>query len=487
MTHFYLHINRHSSFASFAIGSIVLLLVLIIVPHLLPNNAELLQTPIAPGIMLVWLITAGVYKLTRTTSVYGWIVLTLATIILSVGIILNLNYFSAIEASQIANGVYDNNGLLNPDSLKYWLDGTFHYTNGEEGCETSTHQQGYGLMLSWLWILTGKSLFASLSLNALFILLTIILSGVICRRFIGENKHSSVIAMALTASICYFLNSGTLLLKEAPLSFAMALAILGISKLCIKPTSTKSDALLWVSLVGGIIFTAFIRLNFVIYLLLATIMFYRRKTTSLHEWTFIASLCIVVWVGAKILILNIGESSSDIGIVTGYGLNNSFFFDSPQHSTFNSIFEGYFDFPIWKKVLLLPITVVVQFLIPFPWDFASYSVYGPTLVYARIAYPWYAIGGIILYYICIGRRGSPISLMRLTIWAMIVWIIPAYLFAGTVSRYTLPIIPMLIPAATYAVIHLRKMKSFKLWMAIYSIILIVGLVSAYNIQHVVIK
>lgn len=437
------------------------------------------------GSILLWGMVSVAYYNSGKHSIAGWSTLLIATAILISGIIFNLEHFSNIYYDAL-DGKYTSpqiNGLTNPDSMRYWNDALYHFSGGSEGSPTWFHQQGYGLIISLIWQLCGKSIVYPLLLNALLILLAIILSGKIAMRLIGDNKETMTVAMVMTASICYFLNSGTVILKEAPLCFAFALSLYGLT-LIVKPAEKSRERfMLWASIVTGLSLVALLRYTSVLYLIIAIPFLVIKRHSRTFDIIAASTICLMAFFIARLIITVHASSFSESDIILGNGLNDNFFYDNPQHVAYNTIMNGYFDYPWWKKIALLPVTATVQFFVPLPWGFDSYSNYAPTLAYARVGYPWYIIGGLALYTLIFCRKHANNDIIRFLLWACAMWFVTAYLFAGTVSRYTLPLIPAIIPAAVYAFYDLRQRKHPFVIAGIYFILIAIILLIAHHIQH----
>ncbi len=450
-------------------------------PCLFPNCG----TELFLGSISLWAIVSVIYHNSNKRSIAGWYTLLIATSILISGIILNLEHFSNIFYDAL-NGKYTGtqiNGLTNPDSMRYWNDALYHFSDGREGSPTWFHQQGYGLIISLMWQLCGQSIVYPLLLNALLILLAIILCGKIATRLIDGNKDVMTVSMVMTASICYFLNSGTVILKEAPLCFAFALSLYGLT-LIVKPTEKhKVHFLLWTSVIIGLSLVAILRYTFLLYLILAIPFLYIKRRSLSLDIIAVSSISLMIFFAARLIIAAHSPSISEPDIISGNGLSNNFFYSNPQHAAYNTIMNGYFDYPWWEKAALLPVTATVQFFVPLPWGFDLYSNYAPTLAYARIGYPWYIVGGLAIYTLVFCRKHANSEIFRFLLWACAMWFATAYLFAGTVSRYTLPLIPAIIPAAVYAYYDLRQRKHPFLFVGIYIMLVAIILLIAHHIQH----
>lgn len=460
----------------FVAAQIAYVAVIIAASALMPG-ADIVST--ATAMVGVWVLTSIVYRRFGACNNAGWWTLLAATSILSVGVIANVHYFTTVLGGTTAEPV-----LCNADAHRYYYDALEWY-GSPDGIPTRLSHRGYGLLISGLWHITGVTIVSPLILNMTLTLLCIIMSGIICRKLIcGNTSHDagqiSTCAMIMTASVCYYLNSGTLLLKEAPLGFSLTLCFIGISQLMYPVSDKRTQVNLWICFNIGLLFVTLLRFTFSFYILAAIVIFSFKNKDNLRVKMIMMLTCIAVCVTAKSILGSQYETSN---IITGNTLSSSFFYDEPQHQAHNELFNGYFDFPWWKKLLLTPVSAGVQFLIPFPWGFDLYKDFGYTLAYARIGFPWYIIGGMIIYYIFFSLKKSPAPLRYTIIWAALMWLIPAYLFAGTVSRYTLPLIPMLIPAAVYTFAEYRNRRSFHIYSIVFITLLAIALATGFYIQQ----
>lgn len=449
--------------------------------QILPG-AETYSTMLA--LIGTWVLTSIIYRNYRNRNTAGWWTLLISTTILSIGIIANVHYFTTISGGTTAIPV-----LNNPDAHRYYCDALAH-SNLPGGIPAPPSQRGYGFMISYIWKITGITIVAPLILNMLLTLLCIIISGIISERIISyHKKHSSqwisTCAMIMTASICYYITSGTVLLKEATICFGFALCTLALSSLLKKDFSTISKRDLSCFFIG-IIILAVIRYSFIFFVIITIILTFNKNSIrkTIATQLIMLSICICVLVCTSLYLSSLEHNSIDnTAEIIGGNDNASFFFSSKYHYIYDQIFGDYFSYPVWKRILCLPISAITQFLIPFPWNYGRDTIYGYTLDYAHIAYPWYFIGGLIVYFIFAAWRKSPVALNHITIIGIILWLIPAYLFAGTVSRYALPFIPLLIPAAVYTWDQYIHRKSLRVWACIYCVLLGATLIICHNLQQ----
>ncbi len=467
---------RLSHIISFLSYCAIILVALILLP-----GADIVSTFIAMA--LVWIAIATTYRYLPTYTECGRYILMFVATILSVGIISNVYYYTTISGGTTELPI-----LQNPDANRFYNDALATCGDGY-GYFCEPRQHGYGMLIVAIWQITGVTIVVPLIVNMFSMLFCVILSGMITWRLLGdgENKSSNWViscAMLLTASVCYYINSGTLLLKDALICLAMALIILKFTDLLKPVKQMKTVNLLTIGFAVGVFLLMFLRPNFILYAIVGVVILNRWRDIKswIRGFTLIA-ICVVAWFGTSILLSGYDVGQNSVNLVLGSSTGDAFFAENPQHNYSNKIIGGYLDFPWWKYLLYMPLCTIIQFLIPFPWGFEYGVEFGYSLVFARISYPWYIIGGIILYYIFMKWRKSPKELSLMLLWGFMMWLVPVYLFAGTVSRYALPMLPALIPVAVYVLNRYGKLRSFHIWIAGYVVVLIAVLIVCYNLQQ----
>ena len=80
---------------------------------------------------------------------------------------------------------------------------------------------------------------------------------------------------------------------------------------------------------------------------------------------------------------------------------------SDRMYAYTSVAGVYYLYSPFERLLRLPMSLAVQFLTPFPWGFMKHVDFGYSLVYSHIAWPWYAVGGLAVFYFLFGMRRSP--------------------------------------------------------------------------------
>lgn len=425
--------------------------------------------------MAVWALCIGAYRLTPRASAGGGYVLLVAFALLAVGVLANMHLYTAGAEESDAMPM-----LTNDDAARYFHRAESIAKGDVEGL-SDVIQQGYPWFIAQIWRVTGISIFAPLVANMAMILGAIIVAGMVCGRIL-RGERSELWGMIATASVCYYLATGTLLLKEAGTALAMAIAGYALTFL-IYPEGKRWKVIAIFAL--SMVMLGVFRFNYIpIVAVGVAIATPWRRDAAVTAGAMLA-VCAAVWcVNHYVLLPSEAIDTYMSGLDDGSTMRGNYFYDHPQHRAHNEMVGNYFEYPLWKKILWLPISAITQFLIPFPWGMERDISFGYTLVWARIAYPWYLIGGVIIYGLwqaIRSRKGSAVP-ARWIVLGVALWLIPAYLFAGTVSRYALCFVPLLVPLAVDAIERHGHRRAFKIYAGIYVVVLAATLIVCYHIQ-----
>lgn len=391
-------------------------------------------------------------------SIGAMTVIAVASAALSVGVILNTwGYTTAACCTP------DNPYLVNSDSNRWWQ-AAIHFLDPAEGAAAHPSHGLYGYMLGCIMWVFGKNVGVALITSMFFIMVSLVLTGVLTRR-ITRNDRVAVVAMACTASVCYWLTMGTLILKDA---FVIMSLLIGAVSL----TYSEKRFLLLISFAAILLFA--VRPGAILFLVPGILLLKFRKNHRV--WPVCAVvICIAIWILPDLLGLTEGFEKT---VMADVSANEAY--NSPNQLALYRIIGNY-DSTL-KKILLLPLTAVVQFFIPFPWNFSRDIPFGMTEAYAHVAYPWYLFGLIFLYYLVTQRHTFREPLYLFSLWAILIWLIPCYLFAGMVSRYGLPMVALMAPAVAVTLMRNLKARRFYIFL-VFGCVLVSGiLILAYNLQ-----
>ena len=353
-----------------------------------------------------------------------------------------LNYWQAT----VLLGTVDKPFLLHDAQSFYLLSHDIHQgTLGENS--PIVPYMGYPLFLSW-WLAVGINDIAyPVIFNIALMLVAVIMVGR-CAYFAIDNETTaqrvSGYAMMLVAFIPGVLGMSTLLAKEPFVILAMVMSVCALYAMKQRYKVLKYTLLLLL----GLIVLAACRATYIYVLLLFAIVIAGYKLT----WR--DGLLAVVVVMVMVVILNIGIHFSwwgDGSFIEKYisdSSNHSSFFCGESQAPLQRLLGKYDSYPLWLRLLLLPVCVAIQFIIPFPFMTATpdYGLPISMTVYHRMSYLWYivAIPMLMFYLFYWWRKSSGLKLSLLALVSAIAYCVPAFMTAGSVSRYAYCFVPFLI-------------------------------------------
>ena len=346
---------------------------------------------------------------------------------------------------------------------------------------------GLPLLTVLLWKVFGISIVPPLAMNMMLTLATIVLTGSLASSLLDgrtsmSRRQVAWLAMAMTATLFFFLSHGTQMLKEPLTYFGVMLCALALASL----TRLNDTRLAWrpIALFAlGITIVAMARTTYSI-MMLAGVLFI--GVGNRPQWRNALAMLVL---GAAIY-----YAANEFGHALSYNYYDSYF-DSNKSAEISqqyiiganqqplaNIVGDYFSLSLWRRALLLPLLCAVQFVIPFPWIMGDVTI---SELVPRIALPWYAIGGLTLYYLGWMSWRKQTSLGCFPLWAAFCFAVPAFIAAGSVSRYMLPFQPLMVPMAIFAVATLRERhyrKNFIIFVIAYTLLLAATLIVCYRTQ-----
>lgn len=408
----------------------------------------------------------GILRLAGCSSDAAETVLIPASLILAIGVIANVWFFTTLSGGTDSAPV-----LINPDASRTWHDAMYY-----AGIETTRSPNSHGLIgavYAMIFAVTGVSVTAGLIASMAMTLVTLVCSAIIACR-ISHDRSMSWKAMAATAAVCYLMASGMILIKDAWVIAAIALSATAI----VKPLRWSSLAP--IAMAAAIL--ALARPNMILAIIIGIILFYiglPRASRRPAIYLTATVICIALWALPNTLHLTPDFNSIAIGSSSD-ALATSF--DAPQQMPYFNIVGDYHNLPAMRRLVLMPFSAAVQFFIPFPWNFMRDINYGLSQIYAHISYPWYLFGGIFLYYLFVGRRHLDRRYLWLSLWGIILWLTPCWTIGGTVSRYALPAVTLMAPAVAATISTYGRQKRFAAFMGLFAIVVAITLIISHNLQ-----
>ena len=403
--------------------------------------------------IIVYSFAKFIYARFSNAHTIGFSVLLVTTYIMFVSTALNTATYC--ESSTLYTPV-----LNNEDAAKFYESAKFILRNNWD--VPVQYYYGFPYLISVLWTITGVNIISPLLLNVFMTLMAVCMSALIANRIFANLPNDkrafiSSIAMLCTAAVAFYIGCGTVLLKEPMVYLGVELAvfsIIGLNERNQTKIRTAKDIILFVMAVAILFLTR----HGAITLMLVGILIFTRK----HNLKRAAAMLVIGVVGIFSTYSVVNNSTvRDKEIVSGTNLEASDYLSDNADGTrkaFNRSMEGYFSFPVWKKAAYLPYTASVQYFIPFFWTSHNSTPYGQAQVYSHFGFFWYIVGGLALFFIIFGHKikTTPKGLVLLILIGILGYIIPAYLFAGSVSRYWLPFTPIYAIAAAWVVYSAKE-------------------------------
>lgn len=385
----------------------------------------------------------------------------------------------------VSHGLPLSHPYLSSDDKLYYL-WARHYFDGS--CPApKTAFIGFPLLMLGLWKVLGMSVVWPLAMNVMFTLTTVVVAAAITVRLLRyrvtcSDRWLGTLGLCLTATLMFFVSQGLRIQKESMIYFSMAL--IGFVLAAMNQRKDHEQRLTWHDIALWTLACVLISLGRTTYLYFVAlglaILGVTYWRSNLRKVAWLAVIVVVTFILGNILANYSVDGHLDI-VKGGYFMQKQYLGNKVQQPYLDLIGK-YFYYPVWQRLLILPLACCVQFIIPFPWVYNDFSILN---ILPRIAWGWYAIGGIGLFYYFFMSWRRDMNLGAWAWWPAAIFVIIAYVIAGTVSRYILPVEPLLVPLAVYVIARLRDgimRRTFKWWAIVYVVILIVTLIVCYHIQ-----
>jgi len=375
---------------------------------------------------------------------------------------------------------------LKNDARHYYKWALHHYDGRLDPVKVAF--PGFPLMMVALWKVLGLNVIWPQAMNMMFTLIAVVLTGMTTRRLLAGRVSASmqtllVSGMIMSCLLFYYLLSGISILKEASTYLSVSMAGFALSSMA---TVDDDRYRLWrdiVLFVLACVLMAFVRTTFLYFIGLGVVVM------ALPHWRrdWGMALALLAVVGISLVVGDMFASYSfdrhAIIVEGGWSMHNTYATDTSR-PVYRRLIGYYFLYTPLHKLLVLPVTLSLQYLIPLPWisEMDEAVIFN---FFIRISYGWYLVGGIALFYyfFLIWRRHEGMGAWPW--WPALSFIIIAYIMGGSVTRYVLPFEPLFVPVAIYVICRLVEGKwrvLFKRWFICYVILLTVALLICMEIQ-----
>ncbi len=347
---------------------------------------------------------------------------------------------------------------------------------------------GFPMMILGLWKVFGLNVVWPLAMDLMFTLTSVVLTGMTTRRLLSHRvsvRPETLMwaGIAMSVLLIYYLVIGTAILKEA--SIGLSISMVGYT-LASMDADDKERHFVWrdfALFVFACLLLALVRTTYLYFILIGVLVM--SLSHPRRDWPI--SLSMLGIIGLSLLLGNVFSSYSfdrHAEIVGGGWNMQRFYVIGDSQSFYHDVLNYYFMYPVWHKVLMLPLTVSVQFMIPLPWNYYA----NPTFinVLSRLTYGWYIVGGVSLFYFLYVSWRRDGNMGWWPWWAAVNYAVVAYIVAGSVARYACSFEPLFVPVAVYVLCRLwegRWRRAFLCWSIAYVVLIVAMLLFCLEIQQ----
>ena len=426
-------------------------------------------------LVLAYIVPAILYLNSRYRSELGFAVMSVAFVVETVFLAINMQQLT------VDLGSVESPFLLH-DARAFYDMAQAIASNSEQGGLRPIPYMGYSLFIALFMKLGICDIAIPIVFNIFAILCTLLLTARLVYFVVDEkydvNRISSY-AMLLVALVPGFMATGPVLQKDVFVTFSLLACVCSVYAI-------KQRYKLWKYVpifVIAILILSYVRATYLLVLMLFTVVVWacewRRKDIIPFLLIGVVQVAMCMW----------GMTQSwwgNTSYVEMYVSQNEqvTFLCGESQEPLGQLIGPYNTYPLWLKVLLLPITVGVQFMIPFPFTTVTQEFGMPiSCAWHRLSYLWYfAAIPMLAYYIFYWWRKTSggLQLSLLALLAAVSYCIPAFVTAGSVSRYAFCFVPYLAVVGGYVawrVLHYnkREAKPVGVFAAIYAILIVVAL------------
>lgn len=412
-------------------------------------------------IALQLLTAVSIFSLQYTPFASRTSTITMAVVVflLGTGVILNTWYFTTALGGTPQEPV-----LINDDSNRWW-NSAVNLLSPERGYSIEDTYGLYSRVLALILGIFGDNVGTALLWSMTLIVISVLLTGTLSWRVCADSRVA-VLSMICVAAVCYWLSMGTLILKDAFVIFGMLVGAISFT--------TRKKIWFFILIGFSILILSCSRLHCLVVLALGALIVGADKKNIVYR---LIAVVLLVTAYHYVAVFNSKPSFALPDAVA-----SGFSYTAPQQMAFYNVIGNYLLLPFYIKLLILPITAGVQFLIPFSWTWARDIPFGLTQAWAHFGYPWYIFGFIFVYFL-VGRiRSYRTILYGLSVFAFIGWLVPCFGAGGTVSRYGLPFVSLMAPAVAYTILNHYKSRRFYVYLGVCGAVLTVVLIIAHHLQ-----
>jgi len=357
-------------------------------------------------------------------------------------IIILLNYLASVRLGTITQPFvpggdaeyYFSSGVLLSES---GILATLPYMSG--------NYAGYPIVLGVLFRIFGPDLMVGMLLNLMISLIAIIMIGRITF-LLFHNDRITRNAIILSSISPQILSIGTILLKDAFIVLAFCMVIL--SMLNIK--DSNRPAVNYLMLFGGLLIISFFRVSILFALLLIGIAIYSGREKIARTISVLLLAVIIAfyfYVGQSFLLRQATIEDLGSGFLSNREITEKLKKETTGTSTVKFIIGDYTEKSMIFRLFLIPGPILVQYLTPFDfYNFRKTFDYPWFFIFTNMNIIWIAFTGLLLIFSLFHLKylKQPLP-KRLFYVGLFLYAFIAYGYGGTVPRYIIPFMPMLMP------------------------------------------
>lgn len=434
---------------------------------------------ITAAYLVAYLVPRTILSRARGTTTMARTILLLLAAAIMVLTYLRLTYYTMTEGYSLEIPNLHND----PRTYYSWA---LQYYQGKEPVGRVAFV-GFSMMMVGLWKVFGLSVIWPQAMNIMFTLTSVVLTAMTTRRLLSGKVTMTDQALVtcgilLTSILVYYMAVGTLILKESSIYLSFSLAGFSLSSMSAQDNERHR---LWCDVVFFVlacVLLAAVRTTYLYFIALGVIIMaipHLRRDWMLAVF-MLAVFFTALMVGDHYCSYSFGRHAT---IIKGGEAMQECYVISESQQYYNKLLDNYFLYSPIHRIAMLPLTMAVQFIIPFPWTFYEAPTFVNTV--SRLTWGWYLVGGIAMFYYLFMSWRRHSNMGAWAWWPALSFAAIAYIMAGSVARYILPIEPLFVPVATFVLCKIhegRFRKTFTTWAIVFVAVLAAALIFYHRIQ-----
>ncbi len=317
---------------------------------------------------------------------------------------------------------------------------------------------GYPLFLGLIFKIMGVDLLWGMLANVFFCTINMALISILTHR-LTNSQRSSEYALLLSLLYGQFIATGVILLKDGVIIFSVLLVTIIAQSIRNSGITSVKIILFIASTVILVVFRA--QYIFIPVIIISAL--YRFRPLQLLMVSPI--LILTLWVGQNVS-ETYTQTEYSLEYIEGFTTETEGKMEGVWKTTKQSFMErtvsGFESWPIYRRLLYMPVFLGIQYSTPFVfWTGYDGKGAGPSWDYTsrRMMFLWFLFVGPILFYglwLSWKQKLERPQLFSVSFSAFLMYLVPAFLNAGTVPRYAVPFVVLMIPCGSWLLAQVRE-------------------------------